>query len=67
MTRGAVHRYQNFTDRTASLLIVTAQGECTGFFVDLSAITPRGGVPTTEQLLSRVVKYGLTTLGPPMT
>ena len=64
--RGMVHRYQNFTDRTASLLIVTAPGDFAGFFVDLSALTPPGGMPTMEQLQSLDAKYGLTTLGPPM-
>lgn len=67
VTRGMVHRYQNFTDRNASLLIVTTPGDFAGFFVDISAITPAGGLPSMEQLLSLDAKYGITTLGPPMT
>jgi hypothetical protein len=61
-----VHRYQNFTDRNASLLIVTTPGDFAGFFVEISAMTPPGGMPTMEQLVSLDAKYGLTTLGPPM-
>jgi mannose-6-phosphate isomerase-like protein (cupin superfamily) len=64
--RGMVHRYQNFTDRNASLLIVTTPGDFAGFFVEISAMTPPGGMPTMEQLVSLDAKYGLTTLGPPM-
>lgn len=64
--RGMVHRYQNFTDRDASLLILTTPGHFAGFFEEISALTPPGGMPTMEQLLSLDAKYGLTTLGPPM-
>lgn len=64
--RGMVHRYQNFTNRDAALLIVTTPGDFAGFFVDISAATPAGGVPTMDQLLSIGDRYGITTLGPPM-
>lgn len=66
LLRGVPHRYQNFTDRDARLLIVTTPGAFCGFFKDLSAITPPGGLPTMEQLQSLDATYGLTTLGPPM-
>jgi quercetin dioxygenase-like cupin family protein len=66
LVRGVPHRYQNFTDRDARLLIVTTPGAFCGFFKDISAITPAGGLPTMEQLLSLDAAYGLTTLGPPM-
>lgn len=66
LMRGVPHRYQNFTDRDATLLIVTTPGAFCGFFQDISAITPAGGMPTMEQLLSLDATYGLTTLGPPM-
>lgn len=66
LLRGLPHRYQNFTNRDATLLIMTTPGDFCGFFEELSAITPVGGLPTMEQLVSLDVKYGLTTLGPPM-
>jgi mannose-6-phosphate isomerase-like protein (cupin superfamily) len=66
LRRGVPHRYQNFTAHDARLLIVTAPGAFCGFFKELSAITPAGGLPTMEQLLSLDATYGLTTLGPPM-
>ena len=66
LLRGVPHRYQNFTDRDASLLIITTPGHFAGFFEEISAITPPGGMPTMEQLLSLDATYGLTTLGPPM-
>ncbi len=65
--RGMVHRYQNFIDRDAALLIVTTPGDFAGFFVDISAATPPEGMPSMEQLLSIGDQYGITTLGPPMT
>ena len=67
LQRGVVHRYQNFTDRDARLLIVTAPGGFHGFFVELSAATPPGGLPPLEVLGNLGEKYGITTLGPPMT
>ncbi len=66
LQRGVPHRYQNFTDRDASLLIVTTPGDFCRFFVDISAITPAGGLPTMAQLVSLDATYGLTTLGPPL-
>ncbi len=66
LMRGVPHRYQNFTDRDATLLIVTTPGAFCDFFKDISAMTPVGGLPTMEQLLSLDATYGLTTLGPPM-
>jgi quercetin dioxygenase-like cupin family protein len=66
LRRGVPHRYQNFTDRDARLLIVTTPGAFCGFFKELSALTPPGGLPTMEQLRSLDASYGLTTLGPPM-
>ena len=64
--RGVVHRYQNFTNETARLLIVTTPGTFCDFFEELSDATPAGGMPTIEALQSLDAKYGLTTLGPPM-
>jgi quercetin dioxygenase-like cupin family protein len=64
--RGTPHRYQNFTEQTARLLIVTTPGDFAHFFVELSSITPPGGLPSMEQLVSLDARYGLTTLGPPL-
>jgi quercetin dioxygenase-like cupin family protein len=67
LRRGVVHAYQNFTDRDARLLIVTTPGAFCEFFMELSAATPPGGMPPFELLGALGEKYGITTLGPPMT
>lgn len=66
LRRGVAHRYQNFTNETARLLIVTTPGGFCRFFEELSAATPDGGVPEMEVLDSLGTKYGITTMGPPM-
>jgi quercetin dioxygenase-like cupin family protein len=66
LQRGVVHRYQNFTDRDARLLIATTPGGFSDFFVAMDAMTPPGGMPRMEQLLSLDAQFGLTTMGPPM-
>jgi quercetin dioxygenase-like cupin family protein len=66
LLRGTPHRYQNFTDQTARLLIVTTPGDFAHFFEELSAITPPGGLPSMEQHLALDSKYGITTMGPPL-
>lgn len=66
LLRGTPHRYQNFTTELARLLIITTPGDFAHFFVELSAITPPGSLPTMEQHLTLDTKYGITTLGPPM-
>ena len=66
VTRGVPHRYQNFTDRAARLLILTTPGAFAHFFTELDAITPPGGLPSMDALRVIDEKYGLTTLGPPM-
>ena len=66
LRRGVVHRYQNFTDRDARLLIITTPGRFHDFFVEMSAGTPPGGMPSMELLTALDAKYGFTTLGPPM-
>jgi mannose-6-phosphate isomerase-like protein (cupin superfamily) len=64
--RGVPHRYQNFTTRDAELLIFTTPGGFCGFFEEISALTPPGGLPSMAQLQSLDARYGLTTLGPPL-
>jgi quercetin dioxygenase-like cupin family protein len=66
LRRGVVHAYQNFTSRDARLLIVTTPGAFCEFFVELSAATPPDGMPAFEVLGALGEKYGITTLGPPM-
>ena len=63
---GVGHAYQNFRSRDARLLIATTPGEFAGFFEEISAATPAGGMPSIEILESLHTKYGITTLGPPM-
>lgn len=66
LTRGVVHRYQNFTQRDARLLIAVTPSGLDRFFEKMDAITPPGGMPSMEQLISLDAEFGLTTLGPPM-
>jgi oxalate decarboxylase/phosphoglucose isomerase-like protein (cupin superfamily) len=66
LRRGVVHAYQNFTKRDARLLIATAPGVFSDFFVELSAVTPLGGLPPLDTLDAISTKYGMTMLGPPM-
>lgn len=66
LRRGVAHRYQNFTDRDARLLIVTTPGGFHGFFVEMSDAAPPGGSPSSEVFAALDAKYGITTLGPPM-
>ena len=67
LRRGVAHAYQNFTDRDARLLIVTTPGAFCDFFVEVSAAAPAGGIPAPEVFAALDAKYGITTLGPPMT
>jgi quercetin dioxygenase-like cupin family protein len=67
LRRGVVHAYQNFTDSDARLLIVTTPGAFSDLFVELSAATPPGGMPTFDVIVTLAEKYGITTLAPPMT
>lgn len=45
LQRGVVHRYQNFTNETARLLIVTTPGEVCGFFKNCRLPRPVAGCP----------------------
>ena len=68
LARGVPHRYQNFTDRDAHLLIVVTPGGFHEFFLELSAATPaEGGLPPFDVLQRIDARHGITTLGPPMT
>jgi hypothetical protein len=67
LRRGVVHAYQNFTKSDARLLIATMPGMFSGFFVELSAVTPLGGLLPLDKLDAISTKYGMTMLGPPMT
>lgn len=66
LRRGVVHAYQNFTTSDARLLIATVPGGFCGFFVELSAATPPGGLPAPDQVEAIGAKYGMSLLGPPM-
>ncbi|MBY0491316.1 MAG: cupin domain-containing protein [Gemmatimonadaceae bacterium] len=66
LRRGLPHRYQNFTDRDARLLIAVTPSGLDRFFEAMDAVTPPGGLPSMEQLLSLDAEFGLTTMGPPM-
>jgi len=67
LRRGVPHAYQNFTDRDARLLIVTTPGDFCNFFIEVSAAAPPGGMPEPEVFKAIDARYGITTLGPPMT
>ena len=66
LRRGVVHAYQNFTKSDARLLIATVPGMFSHFFVELSAVTPPGGLPPFDELDALSAKYGMTRVGPPM-
>ena len=66
LRRRVVHAYQNFTTSDARLLIATTPGVFSGFFVELSAATPHGGLPAPDLLDAISTKYSITMLGPPM-
>ena len=66
LRRGVVHAYQNFGPSDARLLIATTPGGFSNFFLELSAALPNGGMPPLEALRALDAKYGITTLGPPM-
>lgn len=67
LKRGVTHRYQNFTDRDARLLIGVTPGGFQEFFVELAAATPpTGGIPPMDVLQAIDARYGITTLGPPL-
>jgi len=66
LRRGVVHAYQNFTKSDARLLIATVQGMFCHFFVELSAVTPLGGLPSFDEIDALSAKYGMTRVGPPM-
>ena len=64
--RGVVHTYQNFTTSDARILIATTPGEFCNLFIELSAATPPGTMPSFDLIDTIATKYGITTLGPPM-
>ena len=66
LRRGVVHAYQNFTATDARLLIATTPGMFCHLFVELSAATPPGTMPSFELIDAIATRYGITTLGPPM-
>lgn len=65
--RHVVHAYQNFTATKARLLIATMPGAFGVMFEELSAATPAGGMPGMAVLEGLHDKYGITTMGPPLT
>lgn len=66
LRRGVVHAYQNYTSEPARLLILTMPGDFCHFFEEMSANTPPGGLPDLQMLEALNARYGITTLGPPM-
>ena len=66
LRRGVVHTYQNFTNSDVRLLIATTPGMFCNLFIELSAATPLGSMPSFDLIDSIATKYGITTLGPPM-
>jgi quercetin dioxygenase-like cupin family protein len=66
LRRGVVHTYQNFSNSDARLLIATTPGTFCNLFVELSAATPPGSLPAFDIVDAIGTKYGITTVGPPM-
>ena len=64
--RGTAHAYQNFTNATAKLLVMTTPGGFHEFFEALSAANKGLSVPDfarSEQIMN---EYGIEMLGPPL-
>ena len=66
LRRGVVHTYQNFTTSDARLLIATTPGHFCNLFIELSAATPPGTMPSFDLIDAIATNYGITTLGPLM-
>lgn len=66
LRRGCIHTYQNFTTADARLLIATTPGAFCNLFVELSAATPPDTMPAFDLIDAIATRYGITTLGPPM-
>jgi hypothetical protein len=64
--RGVIHADQNLSPSDEHLLIITTPGDFGGLFEEMSAITPPGRMPSLDALEALHVKYGITTMGPPM-
>jgi hypothetical protein len=64
--RGVVHAYQNFTKSNARLLIAATPGAFGVMFEEMSAATPAGAMPSMDVLEGLHQKYGITTMGPPL-
>lgn len=66
LPRGTAHTYQNFTEATARMLVMTTPAGFDNFFVECSAMSEGAAEPdlaAVEQLMNR---HGLTLLGPPL-
>ncbi len=64
--RGTAHTFQNFTNTTAKLLVMTTPGGFSEFFETLAAANKGLAVPDfarSEQIMN---EYGIEMLGPPL-
>lgn len=66
LRRGTRHAYQNFGDSPARLLIAVTPAGLDRFFVELSARTRNAAMPDLTVLEELDIKYGLRTVGPPL-
>jgi quercetin dioxygenase-like cupin family protein len=64
--RGTVHAYQNFTNKTAKLLVMTTPGGFCEFFEALSAANKGLAVPDFARSEEIMNEYGMEMLGPPL-
>jgi quercetin dioxygenase-like cupin family protein len=64
--RGIAHTYQNFTNTTAKLLVMTTPGGFSKFFEALSAANKGLAVPDLARSEQIMNEYGMEILGPPL-
>lgn len=66
LPRGTAHTYQNFTDQTASMLVMTTPGGFDRFFTECSAMNEGAGAPDLARVGQLMNQHGMELLGPPL-
>ena len=66
LPRGTAHTYQNFTEATARMLVMTTPAGFDNFFVECSALTESMAEPDLDRVAKLMNQHGLELLGPPL-
>jgi quercetin dioxygenase-like cupin family protein len=64
--RGTAHTFQNFDDTPAEILVLVMPGAFNQFFEELSLFRKQGSVGDPAEIEPVAKKYGIETLGPPL-